>query len=171
MKKVKLVLFQLIAIFFLVNGIKKIYFAVYSDEMDCVLKFMKNTEVDCWDETKSGRIMVFINDIYLFPLYTFLAIVIIILILNLVLKFSWKTTITVFILSFFLIWCIQSSFVNPVLNSLGRIFSDNLLYKYVIESLTYTVIGIVFLLLSIKTGKEDKEINQGRNAKNLVEQT
>lgn len=170
MKKVKLVLFQLIAIFFLVNGVKKVYFAIHSDEMDCVLRFVKNTEVDCWDESKNGRIMVFINDIYLFPLYVFLATVIVVMILNLAQRFPLKTTITVFILSFFLIWCIQSGFVNPVLNSFGGLFSDNLLYKYIIESFTYTVIGIVFLLLSIKTGKEDKEINQGRNAKNLVEQ-
>ena len=168
MRKVKLVLFQLIAMFFIVSAVRKIWFATYSDELECLLKFTKDNEVDCWDESKYGNISIFMNDIQFFTLYVSLAFVFAILILNMALRFSWKTTITVFVGSVFLVRIIQTDLANLVLNSFGGIFFENRLYKYIIESLTYAIIGIVFLMLSVKIGKEGQKIDRDRKIKKLV---
>lgn len=158
MNKIKLIFFQLLAFLFIVNGIKRFYFAINSEKMDCISAYIKDSESDCWQQISTQEnIFEFMTDMQIFPFYAGLYIMVLFLILNVIFKFSWITTLSTFILSFFTIRLVATGYLNSILNSLGSLFTQDTFSRYLIESMIYTLIGLVVLIVSIRSGKRIKK--------------
>lgn len=157
MNKVKLIFFQLLAFLFIVNGINRFYFAINSEKMDSINLYIKHYNSGSRQKFYAEEsIYSFMYDIQIFHSYVVLSIMFIFLILNVVFKFSWITTMSTCILSFFMIRLVLKSYLNSILNSLGRLFTEDTFSRYLIESITYTLIGLSILIISIRFGQRIK---------------
>lgn len=158
MKKVKLIFFQLLAFLFIVNGIKRFYFAINSEKMDSIKLYIKHYNIGSRQKFYAEEsIYSFMYSMQIFQNYIVLSTIFIFLILNVIFKFSWITTISTFILSFFMVRLVSTGYLNSILNSLGSLFTEDTFSRYLIESIAYTLIGLSILIISIRFGKRIKK--------------
>lgn len=154
MKKLnlKLILIQLLGIFFFIEGIQKIYIASDAERFMCLLKYDVNSE--CWKNLNSTFTTLgdFLAKRAYWSFGAFVIGILIISLINLKNKKPFLNTFFVFLLAF-LIFPTGIFFrgkISDYFNYFGGLFAKNYQYSFIISGIIFTLIGSLLMWRSYR---------------------
>ena len=150
--KLKLIIIEIITLFFLISGIKRIQIATQSDVYEAVFS---GNSIEPFTDLTMGE---FLTYQLLWPFGIFVAGVIIIGLMNWRYKTSVLNTVIVFIIVFslFPLGIMHRGFIQRLFNSLGSIFSDNTGTAFYTSGIILTIIALVFMWVCVTLNKKNR---------------
>ena len=144
----RLILFETIALIFLINGIQRLYVSSVGEKYDAIIA----NDFDKYYSLTSKQIGSFLNERAYWTLGAFLVLIIIIGILNKKLKIHFINSSVVFLIIFVLFptGFFVEGLVNNYLNCFSGIFGDSYGFSFLIGGMILTVIGIAIILITLK---------------------
>ncbi|MDR7208867.1 hypothetical protein [Flavobacterium piscis] len=154
MKKlnIRVILFQLLGMIFLIHGVLQLRFYTVAEKFICATNHFQEEKSECWNRLFPAKddIFNFLPSIYIWIFLGLSLGVIIIAFLNWKNKLSALNTILVSIIMYIILRLkfFRKGVFSRLFDYFTSAFSDDLTTQFIIGGITFTVIGITILWIS-----------------------